>query len=263
MASLTPTTTPPAFRITYTAADLSASVSTVALYRTADGVTNLVRTANGVGAIGGFTAFDAEAPQGVPVAYRVLQFDTLGNQIGYAATTLTGTIASIDPMYGWISDPLVEGSAIKVVMTDTAGTQPKRTVPGSVYTIGATAVVLAGQRGPLAGTDMGFYTLSTDDDAKVLSLIDSANGMLLIRTQPGFGVTIPRALYCFAAQTNPTYLDGNGSLWTNEISEVSPTAQPVEQSAASWQDVINTFTTWTAAEAAFGSWLDLEQAFDN
>jgi hypothetical protein len=80
---------------------------------------------------------------------------------------------------------------------------------------------------------------------------------------PGFGPLIPRALYCFAGKANPTFLDGNGSLWSNSVTEVSPSTQGVIASKASWDDVVATFATWDDAEAAFLTWLDLEQAFDN
>jgi hypothetical protein len=109
---------------------------------------------------------------------------------------------------------------------------------------------------------MGFYTLSADDDAAVAALIQQANGIVLLRTMPGFGVLIPRALYCFAGAANPVYIDGDGSVWTNSVTEVAPTAQPVIQSSASWDDVTSTFATWDDVKAAFPTWIDLEQAFD-
>lgn len=258
MATLTALADPPAFRITFAAADLNPSVSTVTLFRTADGQTNPVRTAIGLGAVGGFTAFDAEAPIGVPVEYQALQFNASGVQIGYAAA-LTGTLPADEPIYAWISDPLVETSPIRVVMTDTAGTTPSRTVPGTIYRIGATTAVLSGLQSGLTDLDMGFYTESPEDDAVIQAMIAHANGSLLIRTMPGFGVLIPRALYCFASQTNPVYQGA----WQNKVSEISPTTQAIEQSKASWQDVIDNFATWNDVESHFGSWLDLEQAFDN
>jgi len=261
MASLTPVS-PPAFRVTFTAGDLSASVATVTLYRTADGQTNVVRTAEDLGAVGGFTAFDAEAPVGVPVTYSALQFDSSGNQIGYTAA-VTGTLDADEPIYAWLSDPLVETSAIRVVMTDSAGQTATRSIPGTVYRVGPTSIVLSGVETPNTDLDMGFYTESADDDVAVRALIANANGSVLIRTMPGFGALIPRALYCFAGKANPTYLDGNGSLWSNSVTEISPSTQGVVESKASWQDVEDTFATWADAEAAFLTWLDLEQAFDN
>lgn len=261
MATATISETPPSVRVTFQAADLDASVASVTLYRTADGVILPVRTAINLGAVGGFTAFDAEAPQGVPISYQALQFDASGNQIGYTPT-VSATIPTIEPIYGWLSDPLVESSAIKIVMTDTAGIAPQRKVPGTVYSVGAKAVVLAGQQSPLNDLDMGFYTMSADDDLAVQALIQQANGIVLIRTMPGFGVLVPRALYCFTAATNPTYLDGNGSVWDNKVSEIAPTTQAVAKSNASWDDVESTFATWDDAKAAFPTWLVLEQAFD-
>jgi hypothetical protein len=261
MASIVAIDSPPAFRITFTGTDLDENVATVTLYRTADGVILPVRTAVRLSAVGGFTAFDAEAPQGIPVTYQAMQYDASGNQLGYTGT-INGLIPALEPSFAWLSDPLDETSAIQIVMTDTAGAQPKRTVPGSVYTIGSSAVALAGQQTPLTGTDMGFYTLSADDDVAVQALIKQTNGLVLIRTMPGFGVLIPRALYCFAGAANPTYLDGQGSVWDNSVSEVSPTSQPTTKSSASWTDITDTFATWDDVKTAFATWLDLEQAFD-
>jgi hypothetical protein len=261
MASLIPTTAPPSFRVTFTSADLDPSVATVTLFATADGVTRAVRTAINLGAAGGFTAFDAEPPTGIQVTYQALQFDIDGVQIGYTAS-ISAIISAGPPSLAWLSDPLDETSAIQVVMTDTAGLSAARPIPGTIYTIGATAAVLSGVQGPVQGVDMSFYTQSAGDDELVRNLLKQSNGSVLLRTNPGFGVLIPRALYCFAGAAVPSYLDGTSSLWSNTVSELTPTTLPVLQSKTSWQDVIDGFASWTALESQFGSWIDVETSFD-
>jgi hypothetical protein len=261
MATLTRIDAPPAFRVTFTGADLDVNTTTVTLYASADGVTREVRTAINLSASGGFTAFDAEPPTGVPVSYSALQFDIDGNRIGYTAS-ITDTIPASDPIFAWLSDPLDETSGIQVVMTDTAGLTTQRPIPGTVYTIGATAAVLSGVQGPITGLDMSFYTQSADDDAAVLALLQQSNGSVLLRTNPGFGMLVPRALYCFAGAATPSYVDGNGAIWANTVSEETPTTLPVSQSKTSWQDVIDGFASWTTVESQFGSWLALETSFD-
>jgi hypothetical protein len=247
--------------VTFTSADLDPSTATVTLYAAADGVTRIVRTAINLGAAGGFTAFDAEPPTGIPVSYNALQFDIDGNRLGYTASVI-GTIPADSPMFAWLSDPLDESSAIQVVMSDTSGLTAPRPIPGTVYTIGATAAVLSGEQGLLSGVDMSFYTQSADDDAAVRQLLKQSNGNVLLRTAPGFGVLIPRALYCFAGAAAPTYLDGNGALWANTVSELTPTTQAIVQSKTSWQDIIDGFTDWTAVKSEFGSWIAVETSFD-
>jgi hypothetical protein len=261
MASLTPTASPPAYRVTFADTDLDAATVTVTLYATADGVTREVRTAIGIAASGGFSAFDAEAPTGVPISYQAMQFDTNGNQIGYTAA-IEGILPADHPHIAWISDPLDETSGVQVIMADSAGLSTTRPIPGTVYTIGATAAVLSGVQGPITGLDMSFYTQSADDDAAVLALLKQSNGSVLLRTNPGFGVLIPRALYCFAGAAAPGYLNGDGALWSNTVSEETPTTLPVVQSKTSWQDVIDGFADWTAVKTQFSSWLGVETSFD-
>lgn len=261
MASLVATDTPPAFRITFTSADLATNVATVTLYASADGVTREVRTAINLSAVGGFTAFDAEPPAGTLVSYQAMQFDISGNQLGYT-TSVSGTIPAGDPASAWLSDPLDENSAIPVIMSDTAGLSSARPIPGTVYNIGATAAVLSGVQGLIQGADMSFYTLSADQDAAVLALLKQSNGSVLLRTNPGFGALIPRALYCFAGAASPNYIDGTVSLWTNTVSELTPTTTPIAQSKTSWQDVIDGFAEWADVKLQFSAWLGVETAFD-
>lgn len=261
MPSTITTASPPAIRVTFDSSELDSSTSTVTLYRTADGQTSQVRTAIALFAAGGFTAFDAEAPVGVPVTYRAMQFDSDGNQIAYTAS-VTASIAAPATWTAWISDPLDETSALQVVLADSAGADPKRTIPGTVYQIGPDAHLLAGVQGKIVGLDMSFYTNSDGADAAILDLIARTSGQVLIRTGPAFGTLIPRALYCFAGTATPSYMNGDGSAWTNQVSELSPTTQGIAVSNASWQDVIDAFDTWADFNAAFASWLDAEQAFD-
>jgi hypothetical protein len=257
MATATYTVDPPAVQVTLTAADLNADVQTVTLYRIADGQTVAVRTAINIFAGGGFSASDAEPPFGIPVMYRAQQYDASGNVLGYT-DSVTVTVPSVAPWIGYLSDPLDETSPVKVVMTDTAGTAPSRTTAGTLYQVGSTAVVLAGVQAGLTGLDMGFYTLSDADDAAVQGTLQQANGLVLIRTAPGFGVLIPRALYCFAGTANPVYQNGDGSVWTNAVSEVTPNTQPLINANASWQTYMNAFATWNDFNAAYATWLDAE-----
>jgi hypothetical protein len=261
MATLTPTTAPPSFRVTFASTDLNASTATATLFATAEGVTREVRTAINISASGGFTSFDAEPPAGVLVEYQALQFDIDGNQLGYTSV-ISGTIPAGSPMTGWISDPLDETSAMQIVMADKAGLTTQRPTPGTIYTIGATTAVLSGVQGLITGLDMSFYAQSIDDDAAILALLKQSNASVLIRTNPGFGALVPRALYCFAGGAAPTYLDGNGSLWSNTVSELTPTTLPVTQSKTSWQDVIDGFASWSAVKTQFASWIEVEISFD-
>lgn len=258
MATATFTTDPPIVQVSFESADLNADTNSVTLYRTSDGQTNTVRTAINLFAGGGFVASDAEAPFGVQVSYRAQQFDSSGNVLGFT-DTVSATVPSPAPWVGYISDPLDESSAIRVVMTDTAGTTPSRTTAGTVYQIGATAVVLAGVQSLLTGIDMGFYTSSDADDQAVQALLQQTNGLVLMRTAPGFGALIPRALYCFAGAANPVWNPSDGSTWTNSVSEVTPTTTPLNLANASWQTYMDQFATWDDFNAAYVTWLEAEK----
>lgn len=241
-----------------TADSLAAGTVYVTLYRYADGLTSQVRSVVKLYAAGGFTAIDNEAPVGIPVRYRAMQYTATGGTIGYTQTT-TVTVPAPAPWIGLISDPLDQSSTIQVVMTSTAGTAPQRPIDGTVYQIGATAVVLAGPQSLITGLDMGFYTQSDDDDQNMIALLQQTHGVILIRTPPGFGGQIPRALYCFAGGAYPTYLDGDGSLWTNVVSQVTSSTLPVSAPAATWADYIDAYgDSWVEFDQTYSSWLDAE-----
>lgn len=258
MADTFYTAEPPQIRVSFEAADLDPNVNTVTLYRYADGQVYPVRTATDIFAIGGFVADDTEVPLGVHVDYRALQFDVGGHQLGYSVTVGVDVPAPA-PQVAWISDPLNASSAIQVVMTDTAGVTTPRSVSGTLYTSGPNTLVLSGDMSLVQGADMGFYTLSASDDERILELLRSTNGQILIRTGPAFGVLTPRLFYCFAGKAAPLFQGPNGSAWANTVDEITVTTLAVQSAGATWTDLQNLFTTWEQVESAYATWLDLEE----
>lgn len=253
-------TSPPTALVTFTEANLAPSISTLTLYRIADGVTAEVRNGVRAFAVGGVVISDAELPIGVPVTYRGRQYDADGNDLGITDST-TVDVPADTAYYGWISDPLDTTQAFRVVMADGAGQNPKRVTPGTVHRVGARTVVLAGQRGLLEDLNMDFFTETDEDRNGILALLNSSGGIILIRTAPP--MLVPRLLYCFAPSPTPTLVDtgedAQAAAWTNTVQEISPVTGGTVRANVSWQTYMDAYGTWAAIQAVYPTWLAAAQ----
>jgi hypothetical protein len=78
------------------------SPTSITVYRLADGVTEIVRTANRAPATTAFTVVDYEVPFGVVATYFSEVFDAAGTSLGLSSTVTT----TVDSDSVWIHDPL-------------------------------------------------------------------------------------------------------------------------------------------------------------
>lgn len=258
---------PPIANISLDLTAMSDDVETLTLYRVyadrpvSSQVTTTVRRGVNKFASGGFATTDEEVPIGMPVSYYAALYRADGVFVGNSLpTTVTvGNTASIDD--GWISDPLVEGSAIKVTLTDVAGSNPSRPMVGTKYQVGYRTVVLNSRQSHLTDLDMGFYTDTKADMQAIQDLIEGTGGLVLIRCTPPR--MVPRMLYCWMQNASPDDFNYPAGLedaeWANTVQETSAVEGDVTLPAVSWQTYIDAFSTWANMEAAYTTWFDAKK----
>ena len=164
-------------------ADLDGSTVTITVHQISVAGDLEVRNMVGVAATGGFAATDYEPPLGVPVTYRVAQYDSGGAELGFALELTTQV--DIGDGYAVLSDPLVPAVAVMVEAHIDFGGVLRRTRPTRVYRAGLRTVALMGMQGLLEDVPLRCQT-KTLDDADALEDVLAA-GQFLVRLMPSGG----------------------------------------------------------------------------
>ncbi len=143
---------------------------------------------------GGLVVVDYEVPPGVPVTYRVEQFDASGNPLGMALSLTT----QVDVGFGRVvvSDPLAPANAVILdADPDFAGVL-SRSRPGVVYQAGGESFALSGLRSGFAQVTLRCYTDTAEERARLEAVL--AEPMILVRTHPD--MNLPGAFYAFVSR---------------------------------------------------------------
>lgn len=246
----------PRVEIVIDPADLNVAVDTITVLQLSKWGQVPVRSATRRAAAGGFAVTDYEVPPGVPVTYRVDQFDASGNPLGFAVLDLT---ALVDIPVGWavVSDPLAPGNAVLLrAEYQFAGTL-KRSRPTSIYRAGFDTIALSGLQSKLQDVVLRCVTES-DDERQALETITSES-MLVVRTMPQ--MRLPGSLYAVAPEVVMDPFDarvgGETDVWDLVGQEVSRPTLDVIVPVYTWQDIIDYYATWAALIADRATWLDV------
>lgn len=143
---------------------------------------------------GGLVLTDYEVPPGVPVTYRVHQFDVNGDSLGFALSMQT----QVDVPFGWVvvQDPLAPADAIMLEGgTEFAGVM-RRVRPSRTYQAGGKSFALSGLNSAFLSVPLQCFTDSPADQDLLARILDQS--LILVRAHPRTG--IPGSL--FAAVTN-------------------------------------------------------------
>lgn len=138
---------------------------------------------------GGLVVDDFEVPGGVPVVYRVEQFDASGASLGYAL--------SLPVELAWhpndviLSDPLAPGNAVRVRAEKLFAGSLERARSSSIYRSGTRTFVMSG---PLSGFQKVALRVVTETEAdrQKLTLI-TEQATILVRAMPQ--TRLPGVLY--------------------------------------------------------------------
>jgi hypothetical protein len=165
------------------AADLDGDTVTITVHQISVAGDIEVRNMRGVSAAGGYAATDYEPPFGVPITYRVQQFDAGGAELGYVLSL----VAQVDIADGMavLSDPLVPGVAVMVEAHTDFGSELRRSRPTRVYRAGYQTRALMGLQSLLEDVPLRCQT-KTLDDADALEEVLAGSGFL-VRLMPSGG----------------------------------------------------------------------------
>lgn len=209
----------PRVKVFIDSADLNVSTSTITVHQISVAGDIEVRNMKRVASAGGFAATDYEPPLGVPITYRVMQYNASGVELGYVLSLVTQV--DIDPTKAVLSDPLAPGTAVMVnALADFGGTL-KRERPSRVYRAGYRTVALMALQSLLDDVPLHCET-DTIADADMLEDVLAA-GQFLVRVMPAtrlpllFHVVVPQPVQ------KPIDVQFGGSLveWDMDATEVS------------------------------------------
>lgn len=245
---------------------LDESVSSVTLYRVAEGRTWRVRGAISAPVAGGFQILDVEAPFRTDMQYRAEMFDADGISLGYTPTDTVNL--AVDTT--WVHNPLDPWGAVEIDLSDESGKAISRPIAGEFYRVEQRplAVLVSGRRRGVEGVQLYFST----DQAEVVEKFETMLGgyeeqkvpVLCVRTPPL--IAIPRTF--FAGVLSPTRMPLNmhmsgGSLtdWAMTASETEPPFPGVIVPLLTRDDIDAAFATRDDLDAAYATRLDIDRDF--
>lgn len=246
----------PRVHVVIDAGDLVAGTATISVLQLSKWGTVVVRDAERRPSTGGFVVTDYELPLGVPITYRVEQFDSAGVSLGF----VLDMPAQVDIPFGWVvfSDPLAQDHAVMVRAADGFGNKLSRHRPTEIYRSGSDhTIALSGVRGLLENVDLSCFT-TTETEREALETI-VGESLVLVRTMPG--MRLPGSLYVSVPDTVLDPIDaityGDWDEWVLTGSQVSRPRIGTIIPSYTWQDVIDYYPTWSALIADRITWFEL------
>ena len=164
-------------------ADMDPAAVTVTVHQISAAGDVEVRNMRGVSVLGGLAQTDYWVPFGVPVTYKVQQFDASGSELGYVLELVTQV--DIGDGYAVLSDPLAPATAVMVEAHTDFGGQLRRSRPTRVYRAGYQTRALMGLQSLLEDVPLRCQTKSLAD-ADALEEVLAGTGFL-VRLMPSGG----------------------------------------------------------------------------
>lgn len=201
---------------------------------------------------GGITVIDNETPLGQSVRYRLDITRTGGVQ-----TFFYSAYVRIDGTRGCFLTDTASGQTVAVEVQ--AWPNRKRNPRQAVLEVlnRADPIVISDVHTWPAGT-WTFLTRNEADLDRTMNVL-LAGRLVLLRTQPGSSL---RTTYAAVGAVDEGRLyPGDGSSWYRltsvDIQEIAPIPATARYLNVSWQQVADTWPTWTALAAAMPTWLDV------
>ncbi|QYF98905.1 hypothetical protein [Microbacterium sp. PAMC21962] len=168
---------------------------------------------------GGMVLDDFEVPGGVPVVYRVEQFDSMGATLGFALNLPVQVSWDLGDVI--LSDPLDPGRAVRVRAEKLFAGSLERGRSSSVYRAGAKTFVMSG---PMSGFQKLTLRVVTENEADRTTLgLITDQATMLVRAMPQ--TRLPGVLYVSVPSVPMLPFDarrrGNVDLWDLVGDEVS------------------------------------------
>lgn len=236
-------------------ADLNVATVTVTVWQISSVGQFKVRDGIRRGAVGGTVITDYEVPLGIPVSYRVEQFNTGGTSLGFVLDL--STQVDLEVGFAVFSDPLNPKHAVLVAMSPTFGGNVTRKRPTRVVRAGVNTVALMGLQGLLADVPLHCET-DTIADADMLEQV-LAETQCVVRIMAGtarvpsmFNVVVPEP------SELPISVQYGGELITWDLvgQEVSRTEVDIIVPVLNYQRFKDFFNTYGEAAATYSTYLD-------
>lgn len=176
--------------------DLDGDTDTVTILQSSVWGQVIVRGAERKASTGGVIITDFELPAGVPVTYRVEQFDDGGVSLGYADLPLSGQV-EIPVGKVVIQDPLAPARAIMLNAHTSFAANLTRGRQVAIYQAGEKTFGMSGPRGLLRDVSLACWTENDDDRAALDAILQ--NSLILVRTDPS--MRLPGAFYAVVGDT--------------------------------------------------------------
>ena len=200
--------------------DLDASTATITIHQISTAANVEVRNMVGKSSAGGFAETDYEPPLGVPITYRVAQYDSGGAELGFATIELV-TQVDTETNVAILSDPLAPGNAVKVRMESRFAGSLSRRRPTKVYRAGLRTVALMGMQGLLEEVSLRCWTDNEADRELFEDVV--AETQILVRTMPN--VPLPGVFFAVVPDVVQQPFDyhqgGTTDVWDITGTEVS------------------------------------------
>ncbi len=246
------------------AADLHVDAVKITVWQQSKAGQYRVRNMVNRSSVGGFFETDYEVPLGIPVTYRVEQFNASGTSLGFALTLETQV--DIADSYAVLQDPLAPGNAVLVEAHTDFGGVLQRSRPTRTYRVGDSTVAQMGLRGLLQDVPLHCQTRSLED-ADMLDLI-LAETQVLVRLMPSGG-RLPSILNVVIPDPVEVPVDvqygGEWVKWDLSGVEVSRTEIDIIVPTYTWQTLIDYHASlvppgdWADVIAARSSWLEVRR----
>lgn len=200
--------------------DLDAATVTITVHQISVAGDIQVRNMVGKGSAGGFAETDYEVPFGVPVTYRVAQYDAGGAELGFAAIEMT-TQLDIPEGKAVLSDPLAPGNAVMVDAEYSFAKSLTRRRPTQTYRAGLRTVTLSGMQSLLEDVPLRCWT-DNDADRDMFLEVTSVT-QILVRTMPN--MPLPGLFFAVVPDVEQQPFDrhrgGTTDVWEMTGAEVS------------------------------------------
>ena len=214
-------------------ADLDGDTVTITVHQISVAGDIEVRNMVGQLSAGGFAGTDYEPPLGVPITYRVAQFDVGGVELGFVLELTTQV--DIGDGYAVLSDPLAPAVAVMVSALATFGGELRRPRATRTYRAGLRTVALMELQSLLQDVPLHCETL-TLEDADLLEDVLTA-GQFLVRVMPS--TRLPLLLHVVAPDPveKPIDVQFGGEIveWEIKGTEVSRPAIDIVVPVISYQ----------------------------
>lgn len=204
---------------------------------------------------GGFIETDYEVPVGVPVSYRVEQFNASGTSLGFVLNM--STQVDIADGVAVFSDPLSPTRAVLVEAHVDFGGQLVKQRPTRLYRAGGETIALSGQQGMYEEVPLRCQT-QTIADADLLDEILSET-QVLIRLMPSGG-RLPGVFHAVIPAPTQVPMDvqygGEWIRWELSGTQVSRTEVDVLVPVYPYSLYAAAFATYGNAALTYSTYLD-------